>query len=475
MLFNSIVFIVYFLPVTFFVYFFLNKNKLIQLAKAWLVLASLFFYSYWNIKYLPLILCSMLFNYSIGTTLNNPDNIKLKINRKVVLAFAVVCNLVLLEYYKYFDFFISNINFVLKSQFNLLHIMLPLGISFFTFTQIAYLVDAYKQEVKEADFLNYALFVTFFPHLIAGPILHHSEMMPQFSNLRNKILNYKNIYYGILLFIIGLIQKVLIADNLAPLVHQGFDVSQNLTFLDSLFTSLAYTFQLFFDFCGYTDMALGLGIMFNIYLPINFNQPYKAVDIQDFWRRWHITLSRFLRDYIYIPLGGNKIKHYRNLFLTFFIGGLWHGAAWTFLAWGSLHGLGTIFHNLWKKLKLSIPNFLSIIITFLFINATWVVFRAQNFTDALKIYKGLFGLNGFKFPAIYHCVIRYGGALDLNLFLPQLALILICFILIINLKTAKELVFSIKPAKTTAFIFAIGFCWLLLTLNKVSEFLYFNF
>ena len=267
MLFNSYVFLLVFLPITFFVYFFLNKIKLIHLSKGWLVLTSLFFYSFWNVKYLPLILCSMLFNYSIGTTLNSQENIKLKIDRKLVLGFGVTCNLLLLGYYKYFDFFISNINILFGEHLSLLHIILPLGISFFTFTQIAYLVDAYKQEVKEADFLNYALFVTYFPHLIAGPILHHSEMMPQFSKLRAKIINPKNISIGLILFTMGLFKKIVIADNLSPIVHQGFDISNSLSFFEAWITSLSYTFQLYFDFSGYTDMALGLSLMFNIKLP----------------------------------------------------------------------------------------------------------------------------------------------------------------------------------------------------------------
>ena len=405
MLFNSIEFIIYFLPLTLFVYYFLNKNKLIQLAKGWLVIASLFFYSFWNIKYLPLIIGSMLFNYSIGTTLNNYESTHLKINRKLVLVFGITVNLLLLSYYKYFDFFVSNFNYALQTQFNSLHIILPLGISFFTFTQIAYLVDAHKQEVKEADFLNYALFVTFFPHLIAGPILHHSEMMPQFAKLRNKIFSHKNLSIGLFLFSIGLFKKVIIADNLSVFVSQGYDIFDKLNFFESWLLSISYALQIYFDFSGYTDMALGAALMFNINLPINFNSPYKAHNIQDFWRRWHMTLSRFLRDYVYIPLGGNRLgnlKTSQNLIATFLLGGFWHGANWTFIVWGAIHGFGIITHKLWKKLNFKMPAIFAIILTFIFINVTWVFFRAENIHIALTMLKNMFGAHGFLLPKISH-------------------------------------------------------------------------
>ncbi|MEI8389696.1 MAG: MBOAT family O-acyltransferase [bacterium] len=473
MLFNSVDFLFIFLPITFFVYFFLNKIKLVQLSKAWLVLASLLFYSYWSIKYLPLILCSMLFNYSIGTTLNNPENLKLKINKKLVLAFGVTSNLLLLGYYKYFDFFISNTNLVLKSNFNLLHIILPLGISFFTFTQIAYLVDAYKQEVKEADFLNYTLFVTYFPHLIAGPILHHSEMMPQFSKLKNKIINHRNISIGLTLIIIGLFKKVVIADNLSPIVHSGFDVAKHLSFLEAWLVSLSYTFQLYFDFSGYTDMALGISKLFNIHLPENFNSPYKAKNIQDFWRRWHMTLSRFLRDYIYIPLGGNRFgefKTYQNLFTTFILGGIWHGAAWTFVLWGALHGFALIVHRYWKTLGFKINNFIAVILTFLFINFTWIFFRALNFNDALKIINGMIGFSGFIIPKTNKLILRFPDGICINWLL-----LLTVFIIVFALKNSNEFANKFKPSNLYIIIFAIIGFLSIINLTRVSEFLYFQF
>ncbi len=247
----------------------------------------------------------MVFNYGIGASLTKDKEHK-KVSKKKLLTIGVIANVGLLGYFKYSDFFISNVNFLVGSDIPLLNLALPLAISFFTFQQIAYLVDSYKGETKEYDFLNYVVFVTFFPQLIAGPIVHHKEMMHQFENVRNKVINYKNIALGLFIFSIGLFKKVVIADAFSVWATNGFDNAEILTLFEAWATSLSYTFQLYFDFSGYTDMAIGAALLFNIKLPINFNSPYKATDIQDFWRRWHITLSRFLRDYVYIPLGGNR-------------------------------------------------------------------------------------------------------------------------------------------------------------------------
>jgi len=293
MLFNSYEFIFTFLPITFFIYFYLNSKRLTQASKVFLVLSSLFFYSWWNVVYLPLILISMLFNYSIGNTLSNKKDFNKSFSKKTILIFGIICNISLLGYFKYGDFFIENFNLLSGANANLLHLLLPLAISFFTFQQIAYLVDSYKAETKEYNFLNYTLFVTFFPQLIAGPIVHHKEMMPQFANVRNMLINYRNIALGLFIFSIGLFKKVVIADTFAVWANNGFDVATNLNFFEAWATSLSYTFQLYFDFSGYTDMAIGIALFFNIKLPINFNSPYKALSIKDFWRRWHITLSRF--------------------------------------------------------------------------------------------------------------------------------------------------------------------------------------
>ncbi|MCT7531782.1 MBOAT family O-acyltransferase, partial [Aliarcobacter cryaerophilus] len=399
MLFNSYEFIFMFLPIMFVVYFYLMSKRVVLGAKIWLVAGSLFFYSYWNITYLPLILISMFTNYGVGLTLVNQDRVK--ISSKTVLAFGIFFNLALLGYFKYTDFFLENFNGIFGSNIPLPHIILPLGISFFTFTQIAFLVDAYKKEAKEYNIFNYMLFVTYFPHLLAGPILHHKEMMPQFASVKNYAKNYKNIALGLFIFSIGLFKKVVIADTFAVWANAGFDTATTLNLIEAWATSLSYTFQLYFDFSGYTDMAIGVSLMFNIKLPINFNSPYKALSIQDFWRRWHITLSRFLRDYLYIPLGGNRkgeIRTYTNLITTFLLGGFWHGAGWTFIVWGALHGIALAIHRMWQSFGFKLNKILAWFITFNFINITWIFFRAKDFESAMKVLGGMFSLDSVVLP-----------------------------------------------------------------------------
>lgn len=485
MLFNSYTFIFFFLPVTLCIYFILNNKRLILASKSWLVFASLFFYSWWNIIYLPLILISMLFNYAVGTILTTGH---LVIKKKLVLIFGILLNLLLLGYFKYADFFISNVNYLTNFQIKLLHTALPLGISFFTFTQIAYLVDAYRGITKDYSLLNYSLFVTFFPHLLAGPIIHHKEMMPQFDRIRNKVINYKNFAGGIFLFALGLTKKVVIADTIAVWSNKGFDTVESVTFIEGWLTSLSYTFQIYYDFSGYTDMALGAALMFNIKLPINFNSPYKALNIQDFWRRWHITLSRFMRDYIYIPLDGNRLSEFRtlsNLMLTFLIGGLWHGAGWTFIYWGFLHGLCFIAFRIWKKLNIEMPDILAWFLTFNFVNITWIFFRAREWKDATKILKGMFGFGeivlDYKFEKIFLLLnlnqygISLGSWKTLNNFMVNFPLLLIAFFIAILAMNSNEMLIKLNPNIFFMLLLCIMFVLSVLCLNRYSEFIYFRF
>lgn len=392
MLFNSPEFIYLFLPVTLIVYFILNKYTRSQYAKIWLLFSSLFFYSYWNPIYLLVILASMLVNFKVGKALNKTFTPG---KRRFILYAGVIFNLSLLIFFKYTDFIIANYNLISADSLPLLNIVLPLGISFFTFQQIAYVVDSYKGLTGEYNFFNFGLFVTFFPQLIAGPIVHHSEMMPQFYSDKNNLVNYHNLSKGIYVFFMGLAKKVILADSFAVYANQGYSNTTSLSFLDGWITSLAYSFQLYFDFSGYSDMAIGIAFMFNIKLPYNFNSPYKASDIQDFWRRWHITLSRFLRDYIYIPLGGSRVNEGRillNLMITFLLGGIWHGAGWTFLFWGFLHGFALVTHRIWSK-HFKLPHWLGIFITFNFANIAWIFFRAKTWTDAINMLKAMFLIN----------------------------------------------------------------------------------
>ena len=486
MLFNSYEFIFMFLPLSFFIYFYLNKKRMTEASKAFLVFASLFFYSWWNIAYLPLILVSMLFNYVLGNQLSKfaPTN-KNCCSKKSLLTFGVIANLGLLGYYKYSDFFLENFNTLFSEDVPLLHLALPLAISFYTFQQIAYLVDSFRGETREYDFLNYAVFVTFFPQLIAGPIVHHAEMMPQFANIRNKVINYRNIAIGLFIFSMGLFKKVIIADTFAVWATQGFDVAEKLEFIEAWATSLSYTFQLYFDFSGYTDMAIGIALLFNIKLPINFNSPYKALSIQDFWRRWHMTLSRFLKDYIYIPLGGNRegeLRTYTNLFTTFLLGGIWHGAGWTFVFWGALHGLALVIHKAWQKIGITLPAILAWFITFNFINIAWVFFRAKEWEDALKVLHGMF-FGGIILPIplesklgfLKNFGVEFGNWLsgihaNREIFIWLFA----TFILSLFFKNSMEQRNKFQPTfyymfMTTSFFLSI------FMLYRKSEFIYFNF
>jgi len=487
LLFNSYIFIFAFLPVTFFIYFFLNKKRLTEASKGFLVFSSLFFYSWWNIAYLPLILSSLLFNYIIGQSLS-----KVIIRKKSILVVGIVSNIALLGYFKYSDFFIENLNYSFNSNMDLLHLVLPLAISFFTFQQISYLVDSYKRKVNEHDFLNYALFVTFFPQLIAGPIVHHKEMMPQFATPRNKVVNYRNVSLGLFIFSIGLFKKVVIADTFAVWATTGFDTATTLNLFEAWATSLSYTFQLYFDFSGYADMAIGAALLFNIKLPINFNSPYKAVNIQDFWRRWHITLSRFLRDYVYIPLGGNRkseFRTYNNLLLTFIIGGVWHGAGWTFVFWGLLHGLGIVVHRVWSKFGFRMWTWLAWFITFNFINIAWVFFRAKEWSDALKVLSSMFSMNNIVLPRGLSDKLsflqQYGvefGSLAHNIQGSNITVILMLVGLpfIFLMKNSNEFLENYKNIyrKTWYDIFAglLLFASInMMSTMPTSEFLYFNF
>ncbi|MEA2098829.1 MAG: MBOAT family O-acyltransferase [Campylobacterota bacterium] len=484
MLFNSYEFIFLFLPFTFLIYFYLLNQRLITGAKGFLVFASLFFYSWWNIAYLPIILSSMLFNYVIGNSLNENFS-KVKISKKSLLSVGIIANIALLGYFKYSDFFIENFNLAFDGSIPLLHLALPLAISFFTFQQIAYLVDSYRGETKEYDFLNYSLFVTFFPQLIAGPIVHHSEMMPQFASKWNLVKRYKNIAAGMFIFSIGLFKKVVIADAFAQWATSGFDVAEKLNLIEAWITSLSYTFQLYFDFSGYTDMAIGIALLFNIKLPINFNSPYKATDIQEFWRRWHITLSRFLKEYVYIPLGGNRggsFRTYNNLIATFIIGGIWHGAGWTFVFWGFLHGVALVIHRFWQTLGFKLPKILAWFITFNFINIAWIFFRAKEWEDAIKVLSSMFSLDYVVLPNALKSLTflesygvefgRFTNMLDRG---KAIGFVIFAFILVLMFKNSmqklQELEFNYKTTLFSSIIFIAGF----LSLNKVSEFLYFNF
>ncbi len=413
MLFNSDVFIFAFLPVTLAGYFLIGRFKP-MLAAAWLTLASLLFYGWWNPVYVWLLALSILFNYGCSAAIARRAKATERSAAKRWLLFTVAVNLGLLAYFKYANFFLASVNAVSGAALSLGAVVLPLGISFFTFTQIAFLADTYYGKAREHNFVHYSLFVTYFPHLIAGPVLHHAEMMPQFERPATYRFRFENAAVGITIFVIGLFKKVIIADGVGAYVKPVFDAAAggiDLTLLDAWSGALAFTFQLYFDFSGYSDMAIGLARMFGVTLPLNFHSPYKATSIIEFWQRWHMTLSRFLRDYLYIPLGGNRkgtARRYLNLMLTMALGGLWHGAGWTFVLWGTLHGLYLVINQGWRALRRRLGHDVeystwwgracACLLTFVSVVIGWVLFRAANPASAVAMLKAMAGFNGVVLP-----------------------------------------------------------------------------
>jgi len=486
MLFNSFIFIFLFLPIVFSGYFLLNHFKKYQLSIYWLALGSLFFYGYFEPKYLILITISISINYFIGSLMNRTER---KDKKRILLTIGILFNVSLLGYYKYADFFISNTNNVLGTNFNLLHLILPLGLSFITFQKIAYLVDTFRGETRDYKFSTFALFATFFPQLIAGPIVHHKEIIPQFEEEKNKHISFDNVSKGIFIFLIGLTKKVVIADTVAIWANDGFQNYQNLTFLESWITSLSYTTQLYFDFSGYCDMAIGLALLFNIKLPTNFHSPYKSRNIQDFWKKWHMTLGRFLTQYIYIPFGGNRkgaARTYFNLFIVFFISGFWHGAGWTFILWGTLHGLASILVRLWGKTSIQLPYCFSWFITFQFVNVAWIYFRASTIGQANTMISKMFNPNWEEFRNFFsHPVRHFSQSIPykigtLTLDNPKLIILSLFILLVIAFFTKN----SIQRLENFTYKWSnIIVCQVMLILvlvsifymQKNSIFLYFNF
>ena len=491
MLFNSYEFIFCFLPVSFFVYFYLNSRKLIVGAKLWLVFSSLFFYSWWNVIYLPLILISIILNYVVSSLLIEDGALKARFfDKKSLLKVGLLFNIGLLVYFKYMDFFISNTNDVFGSNIGLLNLALPLAISFFTLQQIAFLIDSYEGLVEEKNFLDYMIFVSFFPQLIAGPIVHHKEMMPQFTSIKNKVKNYKNITLGLFIFSIGLFKKVIIADTFAVWATQGFDVATTLNLFEAWATSISYTFQLYFDFSGYTDMAIGAALLFNIRLPINFNSPYKATGMIDFWQRWHMTLTRFITSYIYTPIvrSFQKLTFHKAMVatvITFLIAGLWHGSSWMFVIFGGLNGLGIIVNHYWqKKIKIKMNKILAWFITFNFVNITFVFFRATEWDSAVKVLGSMFSLDnvvlpdmlGMRFRFLTELGINFGGfVLNINGSFYTPVWILFGFVLVLLFNNSNQTITNFQLNYKTVSLSSIAFILAILSLNKVSEFLYFNF
>ena len=492
MLFNSYVFLFAFLPATLAGFFLLGSRQVYRGALAWLVCCSLFFYGWWNPKYLALILASIFVNFSLGILLSRRGSL-----RGALLLVGVAFNLGLLAYFKYANFFVDSVNHLLGASYHLDTILLPLAISFFTFQQIAYLVDAYRGESEEHSFLHYALFVTFFPQLIAGPIVHHGEMLPQFADRKIFRPDYRNLAVGITIFTFGLFKKVVMADGVALFATPIFGAAEagvGLSTYEAWCGALAYTLQIYFDFSGYSDMAIGLGRMFGIRLPLNFHSPLKSTNLIEFWRRWHMTLSRFLRDYLYIPLGGNRhgnARRYVNLLTTMVLGGLWHGASWTFVVWGTAHGVGLALNHAWRESlgkSVGAARFWAPPLTFVFIVVTYVVFRAETFGGALDVIGPMFDFTGFAtgqpFPNELiersDCLKTLIVMLGVAWFAPNTQQIMRDFEPAFDTYRGEQRSITFGRIRFSlvrgwAVLVGLAFMWVVASLTRVSEFLYFQF
>lgn len=460
MLFNSYEFLLVFLPLTFIIYFYLNSKKLITLSKIFLVIASLTFYSWWNVIYLPLILGSMIFNFYVGQFLG-------KKRTKQMLTFGIIGNVALLGYFKYTDFFIENFNWALNKDVELLHLALPLAISYFTFQQIAFLVDSYRGETKEYNFLNYALFITFFPQLLMGPIMHHKEIIPQFQTKWKSFIKWENVALGLFIFAIGLSKKTLIGDPLTDYAQYAFDNAQKLSMVEAWYASVSYVLAYYFDLSGYADMAIGIGKMFNIDIPKNFNSPYKARNFADYWKRWHITLSRFLSDYIYKSLGGNKSLvwvMYLNIMITFFVSGFWHGAGWNFVVWGLLNGIFVVMAHMMKKANLEMNFYVAWFLMFFGLILTRILFVSNDFADAWYVTTTLFDISNLRFENLFY----------IDPYLQSFYIVLALY-LALACKNSMEISENFKPNFKYIFYTVILLTASLFTFSSAKEFLYFQF
>lgn len=506
MLFNTSVFVFIFMPVVL-AGFFLIAQKSHQGSIVWLAIASIFFYAYWSIAALPILVISICINYWFGIQLSKSD---MKY-RRAMLILAIAINLLALGYYKYVNFFIDNINdirdFMDLDPLNPVAIALPIAMSFFTFTQIAFLIDSYQDKVKERNFIQYTLFVSFFPHLLAGPLIHHKQMMPQFSMSENFVIQKDKVAIGLAIFAIGLAKKVLIADTLNSYLsgfYSSLAQGSKPNFLASWVASLTYTFQLYFDFSGYSDMAVGAALLFGIWLPFNFNSPYKATSIIDFWQRWHISLTRYVGDYLYTPitlkfmrLGQNMPAFFEVIFslviptlLIFLILGFWHGSNWTFVVFGGMHGLYIVINHLWRKVfplpsqknkknqsYKSIKLVAAWLLTFLAVNISFVMFRADSISSAILIYKGMLGLNGYSLGYMANL---QTWILELQITLLTIASAFLIILFAPNTIRISLLLTEYFPRRQTvtyiSIVIFIGIIFALLQVNFYeSPFLYFRF
>ena len=496
MLFTSGEFLFVYLPVSLAVFFLVAWGAGRFAAALWLSCASLLFYAWWRPEHVILLLASIAANYLFGALILRARQLGNGLARPL-LAGAVIANLGVLGYFKYANFFVDTVSSVAGTQLSTIDVLLPLGISFFTFTQIAYLVDVQAGKVNERNPLHYLLFVTYYPHLIAGPVLHHAEMMPQFARSDIYRASLRTLTVGLAFLTMGLAKKILIADSVAPLANDAFAqvALHPITTSAAWLGMVAYTLQIYFDFSGYSDMAVGLSLLIGVRLPYNFNSPYKARNITDFWRRWHITLSRFLRDYLYIALGGNRrgrLRRYSNLLVTMLLGGLWHGAAWTFVIWGGLHGLYLCVHHAWQWVRERIParyvpagrgwqfaaHVSSVSLTLLCVIVAWAFFRATSIHSAWSIVTSLFGHGAptGAGPLPFAAMLWIGAFGAIALFMQNSQQLIDGHLApALDRLSARAWHGELLAALCGAFVVGITLLALIAASRNVTEFIYFNF
>lgn len=486
MLFNSYIFLFCFLPLAVIGYYLLSRFcKDVRVCRLFLLGMNLWFYGYLDPRFLAVLLGSVVFNYLWAILLRRGGRPWV---RRAALAFALVLNCGTLLFFKYTNFFIDTFNQLTGGHAPLLHLLLPLGISFFTFQQIALLVDAYRGEAPAYPFIDYLCYATFFPTIMSGPIALHSEILPQLQAASSRRFQWENFAKGLMAFSFGIFKKVLLADTLGRAADYGFASIHGMNSTTAFVVMLCYTFQLYFDFSGYCDMATGLGLFFNIQLPQNFDSPYRALTIADFWKRWHITLTRFFTRYLYIPLGGSRrgtLRTCLNVMLVFLVSGLWHGASWTFVVWGLLHGVAQVLCRLGKKTVAKLHPATSWLATFAFINVTWVIFRAPTLPAALEFLGNLFRLDlgpldlylteHFDLVELLWLRLRILPTLPRwNLMLCVLFLLFALFASV-QMKNTNERLRDFQPRLRTMALSALLLFWAMISLSQISSFLYVMF
>lgn len=487
MLFNSYIFVFLFFPMVVIGYYWLHHKGMEKAALGYLILMSMVFYGYNSIQYLAMLVVSILVNYLLVWLMDKAGR---PAGRRLLLVLGLLYNLGILFCFKYFDFFIENVNALFRTDYHFLRLALPLGISFYTFQQLSYVIDSYRKDCERYSFLEYAAYVSFFPQLIAGPIVYHDELIPQLRAEENHHIQYENLCKGLYAFALGMSKKVLVADTLSKVVTVGYANVEMLNGVSTALVMICYSLQIYFDFSGYCDMAYGIGFMFNVELPVNFNSPYKAASVREFWDRWHMTLTRFFTKYVYIPLGGSrrgKVRTYVNVMIVFLVSGIWHGANWTFILWGIVNGLGNLFDRFFDPVLQRIPRVIRTIVTFCFCTVAWSMFRAESVGQGFQMIGnlrklgdgGLYSEVADAFNRIFEvrllARVGLGRMIVAEPWLMPAAFALILILACMFLRNTQEKANDGRYGAGRIAVTVGLLIWSILSLSEVSEFLYFNF